>query len=45
MFYFVFFAVVYWIDIFIRNKYHNIVVDSLKLASAIKDWMYMPGAL
>jgi len=41
MLYFVSFAVVYWIDVFIRNEYRGIVVDSLTFASATKDCMYM----
>jgi REP-associated tyrosine transposase len=34
--YFVSFAVVYWIDVFIRNEYRDIVLNSLKTCQSTK---------
>ncbi len=42
--YFVSFAVVYWLDVFIRNEYKDILLDSLRYARRRRDWRCMPGA-
>lgn len=34
--YFVSFSVVYWIDLFVREEYYNIVIDSLKFCQSNK---------
>ena len=46
--YFISFAVVYWIDVFIRKEYKDIVVDSLKYCQQNKGleiygWIIMPS--
>jgi REP element-mobilizing transposase RayT len=46
--YFVSFAVVYWIDLFIRNEYKNIMLDSWRYCQANKGleiygWCIMPS--
>jgi hypothetical protein len=43
--YFISFAVVNWIDLFIRNQYRDILLDSLQFCKTIKVWRFMPGAL
>ena len=35
--YFISFAVVYWLDVFTRNNYKNIVVDSLRFCQQKKE--------
>ncbi len=34
--YFVSFATVYWIDVFVRNEYRNIMLDSFRYCQAEK---------
>ena len=43
--YFISFSVVYWIDVFIRNEYKDILLDSLKYCVNNKDWSYMHTVL
>jgi len=43
--YFVSFAVVNGIDLFIRNEYKYIMPDSWKHCQQKKDWKFMAGAL
>ena len=38
--YFVSFATVYWVDIFVREEYMTIVADILNYCSKAKDWKY-----
>lgn len=46
--FFISFAVVYWIDVFIRNEYKEIVLDSWRYCQEKKDleiynWIIMPS--
>ncbi|WP_321288775.1 hypothetical protein [uncultured Sunxiuqinia sp.] len=41
--YFVSFAVVEWIDVFTRNEYKDILLESLHFASKRKGWRYLYG--
>ena len=43
--YFISYATVYWIDVFIREEYKNIWVESTRLCQEKRVWRYMPGAL
>ncbi len=43
--YFVSFAVVEWLDVFTRNEYKNILVDSLQFVKKKKEWKFMHGVL
>ena len=38
--YFVSFAVVYWIDLFIRKEYKDIIISSLHCAAKRRNWSY-----
>jgi len=42
--YFISFATVNWIDVFIRPLYKDMVVESLNYCIAHKAWKCMPGA-
>jgi len=42
--YFVSFAVVEWIDVFTRNEYKDILLESLRYCQKERGWKYMPGA-
>ena len=44
--YFVTFTVIAWLDVFIRQEYRDIFLDSLKvLSKATKDWRFAPIVL
>lgn len=43
--YFISFAVVDWIDVFTRNKYKDIIVESLRYCFEKREWSYLPGVL
>jgi len=43
--YFVSFAVVNWIDLFIRNEYKDIVLDSISHCQKENDLRFLHGAL
>jgi len=42
--YFVSFAVEEWIDVFTRNEYNDILLESLSFAKRTKHWKFLPGA-
>ncbi|TWJ00773.1 hypothetical protein JN11_02032 [Mucilaginibacter frigoritolerans] len=43
--YFVSFATVNWIDVFIRPEYNEIIIDSLTYCQNTLVWNYIVGAL
>ena len=44
--YFISFATVFWVDVFVRRLYFDCVVESLnKMHWMTKEWKFMPGAL
>jgi len=42
--YFVSFAVVYWIDVFVRDIYFWELAQSLDIVGKTKEWKFMHGA-
>ena len=42
--YFVSFAVVGWLDVFTRNEYKDLIVESLQFCQQKKAWKFMLGA-
>ncbi|WP_317044915.1 hypothetical protein [Chryseobacterium sp. 52] len=38
------FAIVGWLDVFIRNEYKEILLESLRFCQKSKEWKYMHGA-
>jgi hypothetical protein len=42
--YFVSFSVVYWIDVFNRKEYRQVLLDSFSYCMQHKVWRYMPIA-
>ena len=42
--YFVSFAVVDWIDVFTRNEYKDILIESLDFCQRKRAWRYLRGA-
>jgi hypothetical protein len=43
--YFISFAVVGWLDVFIRNEYKDLLLESLSFVKRKKGWKFMLGAL
>ena len=41
--YFISYAVVFWIDVFTRNEYREMLVIVGSIASKIKGWKYIAG--
>lgn len=43
--FFVSFAVVYWIDVFVREEYIQTIIESLDYCRKTKGWKFIAGAL